>query len=162
MSVLLDNILIQLRIIAKLPNNAKISTSTSDPIAIDEESNYQYFKRRLFGDSKDQTLKVLNTLIDSINDISNGMLSSSYMNLSPSELSKQNNYKMSEHARNTEQLTMLAREMDNSLKGFANLSTTYKDDPTMSAKLEVIINKMQTQSRKIKSQISTGDNPFDN
>ena len=149
MSVLIDKILIDLRIIAKLPESGRISTTTKDPITVELNNNYQGIKRWLWGDSRELTYKALKNLVDNIIDISDNIMQSKFMNLDSAKENSHHEY--TEHKRCFEQLRTLANEIDNSLKGFGNLHATYKDDPTIASKLEVLITKLDGQKNKIKS-----------
>ena len=149
MSVLLDNILVDLRIIAKVPENGKICTTTSDPVAVESNDAYQAFRRWTRGDSRDQMYKVLKNLVDKIIDISDTLLNSSFMNLSKDKDITHHQY--NEHQRHYNQLNSLATEIDHSLKGFGNVLRTYEDDATIASKLEVLISRLDGQKNKIKN-----------
>lgn len=148
-SVLLDNILIDLRVIAKVPENGKISTTTSDPIAIDDKNTYQGIRRWIYGDSREQMYKVIKNLVDKIVDISDTMLGSPYMNFNDSKDITHHEYM--EHRKQYDQLNKLATEVEHALKGFANIHGTYQDDATIASKLEVLMDKLEEQKNKIKT-----------
>lgn len=57
--------------------------------------------------------------------------------------------KLNERAQKMEQLEKLSRELRNAKKGIANLHVTYDNDAFITAKLEEIIDKIETQSIKI-------------
>jgi len=152
MSVLLAKILIDLRIVAKLPENGKICTVAPDPISVEKSTSGQGFRRWLWGDSRDMAYKALKNLVDNIVDISDNILQSRYMNLTePRE--KQTQHEYTEYRNCYSQLKSLATAIDNSMKGFGNLHGTYESDPTIASKLEVLISRLEAQKDKIKASL---------
>lgn len=152
MSILLDKILIDLRIIAKIPENGKISTTTMDPISVEHNSSYQGIRRWLWGDSREQAYKALKNLVDNIIDISDNIIQSRYMNLSKDQ-TEFTHHEYTEHRKCYSQLRTLASEIENSLKGFGNLHGTYEGDPTIASKLEVLITRLEDQKNKVKASL---------
>ena len=156
MSVVLDNILIELRIIAKVPENGRICTTTSDPVAVEDNDTCQAIRRWVCGDSREQMYKVLKNIVEKIIDISDTLISSGFMNFPKDKDVSHHEY--SEHKKHYDQLNALATEIDHSLKGFGNIHGTYQEDATIASKLEVLISRLECQKNKIKSCLEKANN----
>lgn len=149
-SHLLNRIIIDLRIIAKIPENGKISTTTTDPIRVETITTAQGFHRWIWGDSREQSYTALRNLVNNIVDISDNILQSRYMNIPLNELTP---HELSEFNRCHSQLKTLAKEINNSLQGFSNLHRTYENDATISSKLEVLMSNLNDQKNKIEASL---------
>lgn len=149
-SHLLNRIIIDLRIIAKVPENGRISTTSNDPIRVESVSTAQGLHRWLWGDSREQSYVALRNLVNNIIDISDNILQSRYMNIPKNDLTP---HELSEHDRCFSQLKTLAKEINNSLQGFSNLHRTYETDASIASKLEVLMSNLNDQKNKIQSSL---------
>ena len=69
-------------------------------------------------------------------------------------------YEINERQKYLEQLNSLAIEISNSMKGFANLRQKYKDDASFTAKLDIIISKLESSERRCRKVLSMIDERF--
>lgn len=156
---LLDNIFVNLRIISKIPENGKLSTTSPGQVSLETDSYFSKVWRTLTGDSRNKTVKFLQRLISDATEISDNMINSLIVN---KNLSKQNNdrvsidvniYRLNDYNKKLQQLKKLVRELRNSKKGIANLHITYSTDADVTSKIEEIIDKIESQVSKIEKAI---------
>lgn len=149
---LLDNIFINLKIIAKIPENGRIGTTSAGQVYLEQDKYKTTAIRTLTGDSRDKTVLFLMGLINDITQISDNIISSLYISRNYEKENANNTITLSqlnENARKSHQLAKLVRELKNSKRGISNLYTTYRKDPTITAKLEEVIDKIDLQVEKI-------------
>ena len=151
MSVLLDRLLEQLRIVSKIPEGGRICTSNLEPISVEDSTSYQCIKRYISGDSRQKGYVVLDNMVSAILDISNSMITSRFLNTSPDDVVS--SYEKSEREKRIRQLESLCTNIDSSLKGLGNLHGTYQGDATISSKLEGLIKKLEDQATVIKEKL---------
>lgn len=138
MDIFSDKLLVNLRILSKIPKNGRITRSIDGVIALE---NYGYlisFKRFLTADSRKQTLieidKILSSSISKFKEILQ---------------------KNVDREKTKELLAILQKEIENSTVGLENLKTTYQDDQSMVSHLDIFLLKIQTLVSEIKECIET-------
>jgi hypothetical protein len=127
----IDTIITNLKIISMVQVNEKLCIRKGH-LQIDNSSNFQFFKRWLFRDSRDIVLVYLRDLIRNITILFN----------------KVNEYSKSES------LWILSRilaELDSAILGMGNLKTTYTEDPYMVVTFDNLINKFKELTQKGRS-----------
>lgn len=141
MDIFSDKLLVNLRILSKIPKNGRITRSIDGVIALE---NYGYlisFKRFLTADSRKQTLieidKILSSSISKFKEI------------------LQKNVGHGSHEKTKELLAILQKEIENSTVGLENLKTTYQEDQSMVSHLDIFLLKIQTLVSEIKECIET-------
>lgn len=152
MTILLDSLFVKLRIISQIPEDARLSTTYPDNITVEYDGMLQCIKRRLFRESRKDTIKVLREIVDSIVDISNYLMNSMYLNIytikeNPSE------QELEQYDTELKDLTNIKEEINNSIKGFKNLKTTYKHDPIVLSELDIMMRNLEMQFNNIETKI---------
>jgi hypothetical protein len=137
-----DKLLINLRILSKIPKNGKICRSSDGVISLEYPNSgiLTSMRRFLTSDSRKQTLLEINKIItDSI--------------LKFKEITQTfgGNNSLNEKK---EILNILREELSNSICGIENLKTTYQDDQTMISHLDIYILKIRTVVLDITNYIS--------
>lgn len=147
---LIDNLIVNLRIISKIQENGKISTVSSGQISLQRDSATTSFWRTITGDSREKTVAFLVQLMDDVTEVTDNILCSKYM----IDYDPTNMYQINERNKRIDQLTNLSRQLQNSKKGVVNLYTTYKKDATNSSKIEGVIEKIDSQVIKIERSLT--------
>lgn len=166
---LLDNIFVNLRIISKIPESGKISTTSPGQVSLETDTYFSSVWRTLTGDSRNKTVNFLMRLINDTTEISDNMMNSLIVtkNLNKTHTNNRtphkyvdssasidiNIYRINDYEKKLQQLKKLARELRNSKKGIANLHVTYSTDADITSKIEEIIDKIETQVAKIEKAI---------
>tara|TARA_Y100001954_G_C15802741_1_gene601035 strand:+ start:1335 stop:1844 length:510 start_codon:yes stop_codon:yes gene_type:complete len=149
---MLEDILVELKVISKITENQKISTVNSSNISIEKDDFLQGTRRYLWNDSREKTTKTIDTIIDKAIEYSNSCINSTQLNLynitkSPSEHDREC------HFREYTKLKNLSTEINNTVKGIENLQRTYADDAIISSHLDVIIHKIQNCVSEIEKKL---------
>lgn len=164
---LLDNIFVNWRIVSKIPEGGRLSTTNgSGQISLEEDNSYfTSFWRSITGDSRSKTAKFLAKLMNDTIEISDNMINSLLVSKNLAKKSSMTSsqidvdiYKINEYNKKLEQLGKLSRELRNSKKGIANLHVTYEDDANITSKLEEVIDKIETQTNKIERSLKIINN----
>ncbi len=153
--ILLDNIIIELKVISKIPENGKICTVSTDNISIETTKGYQQsIKRFLYSESRERAIQKLKETVDKVSCISRNTLDSKYLSIhtTPTE------HEISKHKQIVTKLKELCENIKNSLNGFNNLHTTYINDATITARLETMINTLKNIHDIINNSIISIDN----
>jgi hypothetical protein len=141
MDIFSDKLLVNLRIISKIPKNGRI-TRSSDGVITLETNGYGLLislKRFLTADSRRQTLIELDKIFVSC--------STKYKEI------------LQRGKKTTELLSILKKEIQNSTIGLENLKTTYQDDQSMVSHLDIFLLKINTFLKEIEQSILTTDRP---
>lgn len=145
---LLDNLFVNLRVISKIPEHGRISTTGSGQIKIEDTKALGGWlttgRRRLTGDSRDESVKVLMQTMNDATELSDNIIDSlrtdtkDGYNLSLAYLN--------ENTRKCHQLQKIAVMLKGSKTGIVNLyTTTYADDANTTARLDEVLDKIDQQ-----------------
>lgn len=154
MSAVLDNIFINLRIIAKIPEKGKIKISTISPgqVKLEEDNYATKIWRTLTRDSRTKSIKLLMGLFNDVNEFSDNIISSLYY-VRQYEHEKITMFQLNENARKCHILKKLVRELTNARPGLKNLASTYRSDPNTISGIEEIEDKIDLQISKIQAAL---------
>lgn len=155
MTEVLDNILVNLRILSKIKANEKLSVTNNTICVYDNTSKFNQITRTIKNflfknDNRDTTISFVNTLIDSSFEYSNRIMNSRIW----TEKSE-GKYQDDEAAKDRAHITSIFEELNNSQKGLESLRMTYADDPHLMAQLEIIQNKCKTKLSLIDSFLNS-------
>ena len=145
---LLDKLFVSLRVLSKLPEGGRICTTGTGQIKIEDTNTLGGWiatgRRRLTGDSREEAVRVLMQIINEISEISDNLIDSirSYggSNAPPH---------INVNAKKCQKLEKICTMLKSSKKGVVNLHSTYVDDANIAAKLEEIMEKMDSQHERI-------------
>ena len=151
---LLDKIYINLKIISKIQENGKITTTNPGQITIEEQTMLNAFWRTLTGDSRKNTVAFLQQLLTNVDVTTNNLMRSPYFH----SFDNTDMYQITEHNTIMEQLRKLSQELRNSKNGVANLHITYNDDASVAAKLEEVMSRIDTLVNRIEKAITFSEN----
>jgi len=147
---LLDKLFVSLRVISKLPEGGRICTTGTGQIKIEDTNTFGGWiatgRRRLTGDSRDEAVKVLMQIINDVCEISDNIIDSirNYSMGNGAPIGHVN-----ENTKKCQTLEKICTMLKSSKKGFVNLHGTYADDANVTAKLEEIMEKMDSQNSRI-------------
>lgn len=140
-----DKLSIQLIILSKITANDKLSTY-NNKLSIDKYTLFQNVKRKFFGDSRINTIRFLNSLIDTCISFTNQIINSTFFNIHKIKDDETLSlYEKEQYNINYLQLKQYDIELRNSITGINNLCETYKEDIDTFAELQVIIRKIENQ-----------------
>lgn len=155
---LLDNIFVNLRVLSRIPEEGRISTTGTGQIKLEDTKSLGGWaatsRRRLTGDSRDEAVKVLMQLINDITEISDNIINSlivpgnNSLGTSPDSMGTMGI--LNDNSKKCHQLNKLCVMLRNAKKGIVNMHrTTYSDDINITAKLDEIMDKMDQQNARI-------------
>jgi hypothetical protein len=150
---LMDKILVDLKIISKIPENGKINTSNYNQLYLENDNIFQGMIRFLKGDSRNKTIEKIDELIGTTKQIAQSILNSNNMNIYNNQNNTPSNFEINEFNNNCNQLKSLSNELNNAQKGINNLKITYKNDTYIESKLEVIYENMRRLIIEIESGV---------
>jgi hypothetical protein len=141
-NILMDKLLIDLKILSKVPENGKLNTVSGNQLYMESTTFYQGIMRFMKGDSRNKTIERIEELINTSKQIAVSILQNSTMNIyeKNTTISK---YEINEFNKYFEQLKCLSNELKNSQQGLKNLKNTYDNDANITSKLEVIIENIK-------------------
>ena len=140
-----DQILLNLKIIANIKEYDKVAT-TDENVEIDKPALLQGLRRALRGDSRQVTVSKINEIVEQAFAITDEILTE--------ECSEDNNTRNRERQRafkedNSHLFHRFTIELSNACRGLENLKITYKDDISISSKIDLLIDKIQMRVDKI-------------
>lgn len=136
-----DSVMVNLKILAKVPRNGRIRKTRFGNITLESESIMLPFKRALYQDNRHQAMVDIQGIVqDAFTDVRT-LMNSKYL-LEP--------HHSDEQERVVEKLTIFYRELENSITGLENLKVTYADDISTTATLDLIIEKINLQLAEIR------------
>lgn len=140
-----DKILINLKILSKIPKNGRICKSFNGIIALDQESITQSIRRFFRSDSRNQSILEINSIIQETIDYVYHILRSK--TISEEYLDSD------EYRHNVDDLEMLQRELNLAKTGIENLKFTYENDQTIISKIDIILLKITNILNELKIKI---------
>jgi hypothetical protein len=152
---LLDKLFVSLRVLSKLPEGGRICTTGTGQIKIEDTNSLGGWiatgRRRITGDSRDEAVKVLMQIINDVSELSDNIIDSirNYGNDNTAPIGHVN-----ENTKKCQTLEKICNMLKSSKKGIVNLHSTYSDDANITAKLEEIMEKMDSQHTRITEVLS--------
>ena len=142
---IVDQILLNLKIIANIKEYDKIAT-TDENVEIDKPALLQGLKRALRGDSRQVTVAKINEIVEQAFAITDEILTEECdEELNVINRSRQCAFKED----NSHLFQRFTIELSNACRGLENLKITYKDDISISSKIDLLIDKIQMRVDKI-------------
>jgi len=143
----LDNLLLNLKIISNLKEYDKISVN-SENIIIDTPSMFQGIYRTWNGDSRKNTIGIIDSIINRIFEITDELLDEETCNQNRNHIIiTMNNKPFRDNVITTFQTIVL--QLSETITGLQNLKITYLKDVSITAKIDLIICKIQNRVCKI-------------
>lgn len=156
MSEILDNIIIDLKVIQKVPPKGRLCTTSHGHVKLEDEGNYAKIKRTINGDSRNRLINRLKSLTSGITEISDNIISSLYFTRHY-EGDRMNMFQINENSKKCHQLRKLSKELGECDEGLINLKNTYGKDVRINAELEQIADKFVEQIKKIEKALKLID-----
>ena len=141
---LLEETLLNLKIISNIKENDKLN-SLGEIVKINQPYMLQGIERWYNKESRDNTINKLDLIVNNSFKLTEIILSREQEDNEDEKCLKENNNQIFQN---------LLYEMTNSLLGIENLKKTYKDDITISSKLDIIIKKMFNRIEKMNKLFS--------
>lgn len=155
MNQLIEKNLVQLKILGKIPEDGKLSTSNGNGISLEQNSIFQGLWRRIRFDSRLESIKAIkDILFDSI-DITNNMIQSRFLNIYTLKHNEDiTHFEKEEFDRLFLLLKQYSQELKNVIVGIRHLQDTYKNDADICAKLEVSLDHIKYQIVQIEQKLN--------
>lgn len=138
---ILENLLLNVKILSNIKEFDKLSTSNDEMLVIDSPSYLQGIYRTFYGDSREETLNKIDNIINDLFKITDEMLDN--------ETKKKKKYYNNFKDDNSTIFQKIAINLSESIKGLQNLKITYIKDVSITSRLDIIINKIQNRINKI-------------
>ena len=137
-----DLILTNLKILANINANDKVTINNYNNISIDPPYLSQSLFRWFNGDSRNNTINTIDIIISNTFRIIDSIYDD--------EINKKNNNESNYFENgNSQKLQTFSTELKNSIKGLQNLKITYKNDISICSKIDIDIEKINLRIKKI-------------
>ena len=148
----LDSLLLDLKIISNIKEFDKISIKEN--IEIDTPHFLQSVSRKINGDSRERTIKYISEVINNIFTILDELLKKEMK----TELTSSQHYYSKKEKYNFKSETVsiyqtISQNLTESIAGLQNLKITYLNDITTTAKIDMLIIKIQNRISKINNMM---------
>ena len=148
----LDSLLLDLKIISNIKEFDKISIKEN--IEIDTPHFLQSISRKINGDSRERTIKYISEVINNIFTILDELLKKEMK----TELTSSQHYYSKKEKYNFKSETVsiyqtISQNLTESIAGLQNLKITYLNDITTTAKIDMLIIKIQNRISKINNMM---------
>jgi hypothetical protein len=153
----LNKLLIDIKVISRIEENGKICTVGSN-VTLDKSNVTQWLRRFLSGDSKYRTVDAIENIVSAVIEISIQLMNSNYLqgHKGNSEPTPEKYYK-TEREKICLALRNVSRDLSASLKGIRNLSKTYGSDAVICARLEQIVETIETHVSRVDIKLASID-----
>ena len=141
---ILEDTLLNLKIISNIKENDKLN-SLGKIVKINQPYMLQGLERWYNKESRNSTVEKLDSIVNNSFELTEIILAREKDENEDNKSLKENNNQIFQN---------LLYEMTNSLLGLENLKKTYKDDITISSKLDIIIKKMFNRIEKMNKLFS--------
>ena len=142
---LVENNILNLKIISKIKENDKLS-SQKEIIKIDPPTLLQGVYRWINSEGREITLEKLTVIVESTMKITEELLDK--------ERDKNDTNYIDFKENNSEILQNYIIEMTNSLLGLENLKKTYNNDISIASKIDLLLRKINTRNEKMSKLFS--------
>jgi hypothetical protein len=156
----LDYLFLNFKIISQIKEGQKLRIrkfNGLDVLDIDNRIVYKYL-RGFYGDNRDTTILVIKNLVELAHKITDDILQEEFNTKTENSHQKKSPFETEDD--NTILFRKLVLEMENSLVGLENLSSTYTDDISMMSMLDLIIGKIKLRIDKINALFKITHPPF--
>lgn len=140
-----DTLLINLKIISKIPKNGRICRSYDGVISLEQDNVLQSIRRFLTKDSRKQALFEINSIINECICTVNNILNSKYI----SSMNTDNEM----FIKHCEYLDIVVTEMENAKGGLQNLKFTYTSDHNIASQLDIALLKMSNTIKDVRNKL---------
>jgi len=150
---ILDKLLIELKIIAQIPENGRLNTTSSGYLEIEPSTgsnpwiNLEWVWRALRFDSREKTKNRIYSIISEAVTWSNTIMGASTTPILSTDNENQREYDI--QVRNCKNLARLSTEFKQAIRGLSNLKITYNTHPTTLSRLDLYIETITIQTDAI-------------
>lgn len=153
MNQLIEKNLVQLKILGKIPESGKLSTSNG--VSLEKDSMFQGLWRTLRMDSRIESIRSIKEIIFDTIDITNNMIQSRFLNIyvikEPENITQ---FEKEEFDRLFLLLKQYSQELKNVIVGLRHLQDTYQDDADIVAKIDVTLDHIRYQIVQIEQKLN--------
>jgi len=153
MNQLIEKNLIQIKIIGKIPESGKISTSSG--ISLENDSMFQGLWRTLRFDSRQESIKVVKDIIFDTIVLTNDMINNRFLNIYQIKDNEDiTQFEREEFNKIFLILKQYTQELKNTIVGLKNLQDTYNVDVDMVSKIDVLLDHIRYQIVQIEQKLT--------
>lgn len=142
-----QQIILNLKIIGKIPRNGKIRRAGHGGITLEGESILTPMKRTVFGDSRNQSISDINSILQESFSLLRLLLNHKLVVSSEYEENDENRHLL-------QQIFTLNREFLNCVTGLENLRVTYRSDVKIASSILFVIDQILLQIEDIRRKIT--------
>lgn len=153
MNQMIEKNLIQIKIIGKIPESGKISTSSG--ISLENDSMFQGLWRTLRFDSRQESIKVVKDIIFDTIVLTNDMINNRFLNIYQIKDNEDiTQFEREEFNKIFLILKQYTQELKNTIVGLKNLQDTYNVDVDMVSKIDVLLDHIRYQIVQIEQKLT--------
>ncbi len=150
-----DTMLLNLKIISKIPENGKLRRSEQGTLAIDTN---HWVLRYIRGDSRIRTIQDITSTISFAIEKTNEITNSKYFT-EHNKFDINNSFILSkldlEYYKQYDLLKLINDELKACIKGLMNLRSVYSADITTVSKIDIIISKINTHTEELDKKVNS-------
>jgi hypothetical protein len=151
----LNKLLISLKVIGRIGENGRISSTGRTHISIESEGFLQSLWRTLSGESRERNFEAISSTVNGVIEISNQLMDSAYLSSEPSVVDEEvpPEFRKRNRDRILIALADVSQDMRAAIAGMSNLSVTYANDAVMFARLDQLIKDMNHHVEKVDQRL---------
>lgn len=134
-----SKLLLQLKILGRVPPHGRIRKGLNGIIAIEEQNYWTNLKRFVFRDGRQSTVEEIKEIMAECSEKTMDLMNSRFWQRNDDE----NHAYPDDFKILYESMNQLHQELSGAIDGISNLKTTYHDDPMTISQLDIIINNMK-------------------
>ena len=157
--LMLDDILLNLKVLSLVEKGGRIYRDSNGQVRIDTDKPLQAITRYLRGNSRNQAVDDVRSVINKACDKATDIMNSTQMNIYdlkevPGDSEKD------DHQKKVEELLSLIRDMGLAIKGIENLKQTYCEDAIVVSQFDIIISNCDAKIREMKLKLENYHHRF--
>jgi len=152
MSKLVDDSIVNLKLISRIEENIKVTTRNN---IIESQTSFlpECISRYFNGEDRAKSLGIIRSIIYTAIELSDSEMNSTNMNIYDIKADDVTRFEMDQFYNSCNTLKHFSIGFDESTKGIKNFQKTYTDDGNIVSNIEVLLKKIQKQITKIERKL---------
>jgi len=151
----LNKLLVDLKVIGRIEENGRISTTGRNSISLEQDSWLQSLRRTLWGESRERAVESITQVISGVIDLSTQLMENSLL----VEADEADDFQRQSRDKILLSLGNVSKDLHAATRGISNLSRTYANDAVMTAKLEQLVGDIDVHVQKIDQLLHASREP---
>lgn len=149
-NTLYNQIVVNLKVLSRIQEKGRINTSNTCFVRLESDSYLQCLWRTIRGDSQKSAIKTIKTIIGNAIEYTNNQISF----INDLNRDNMNKYELEKFERYMSELDKIREELNYSINGIEKLKITYNVNQTTIAEIDVIIDDIKSQIKKLEHNLA--------